>query len=95
MNKKEFGVLGLIVTGIVGTIVYEICKIKREQEEIDLMNKVKLDAERIAREAMEQEHKDKMNKIQDDYLKWKEESDKEFEEWKENIKNKFGKIESE
>jgi len=95
MNKNDLMCLGLIVSVATCTIVYQICKSKREREANDIMNKAKLDAANIAREAMEQEHKERMKQIQDDYLKWKEESDKEFEEWKENFKNKFGKIELE
>lgn len=95
MNKNDLMCLGLIVSVVTCTTVYQICKNKREREVNDIMNKAKLDAANIAREAMEQEHKNKMKQIQDDYLKWKEESDKEFEEWKENFNNKFGKIELE
>ena len=93
MNKNNLISLGLIASVVTCTTVYQICKIKRELEENEIMNKAKLDAANIAREAMEQEHKERMKQIQDDYLKWKEDSDKEFEEWKENFNNKFGKIE--
>lgn len=95
MNKNDLMCLGLIASVVTCATVYQICKNKREREANEIMNKAKLDAALFAREAMEQEHEKKMKQIQDDYLKWKEESDKEFEEWKENFNNKFGKIEPE
>ena len=79
MDKKEIGVLGAFAAAMVGTAVYQVCKIKREQEELEIDRQVQMDTLNLANEAMREEHEEKMKNIREQMKKDKEELDKEFE----------------
>ena len=89
MKKKDLEILAVVTTAIVGTVVYQICKVKREQEEIDIANQVKIDAANFARTCMQEEHEKRMREIREQGERELEEMRIKSEQDIEELKKKF------
>jgi uncharacterized membrane protein YgaE (UPF0421/DUF939 family) len=93
MEKDNTMIVAMIIGGMIATTVVKYLQFRSNQKRIDEERKLILEAERIAKEAMQQEHEKRMEEIrikgEEELKKMKEKDDKEFEDFKRRCANIF------